>query len=180
VGTSAVALKFWTYNSTKNAREPEAPTKIPIILTGVYFAAALFLTVVLDVLAVDRKLRASDYAPAAFPLLSLAAVALLALRFAHAGAFMSKAARKAQRVAEKDLYTTQPEPQPAPAKRKPPASLDNWRVIYQSANGKYSEVKAKGVQLALERHGFAVEVSDSSLRNWAAEARTKSKEQVNA
>ncbi|MHC4489948.1 MAG: hypothetical protein ACYSW7_12390, partial [Planctomycetota bacterium] len=123
VGTSAVALKFWAYNNAKLTKEPEAPTKIPVILTGVYFVTALFLTVVLDVLSVDRKLRASDYAPAAFPLLSLAAVALLALRSAYTGAFMSKAARKAQRIAEKELYAAQPEPQPAPVEPQPIAEI---------------------------------------------------------
>jgi hypothetical protein len=96
VASSATAIRFWKYNTTKLKSEPPAPTKLALTLTGLYFTAALFLTLVLDTLD-----EAAKFAPIAFVFLSLAAVSLLALRLAHSGAFKSKAERKVQRGIEK-------------------------------------------------------------------------------
>jgi hypothetical protein len=108
VASSATAFKFWIYNSEKLKSEPRAPTKLALGLTGLYFCAALFLTLVLDTLD-----GAAKVAPVAFVVLSLASVSLLALRLAHAGAFMTKGERKAARTAEKNelaiaAVTTEP------------------------------------------------------------------------
>jgi len=128
VSAALVTLRFWAYNGERLKRkEQPAPTWIPAILTGVYFIAAVMLTVALDIFTIPRRQwQAANFAPVAFPLLSLASVLLLALRAAHAGAFMSKAERKAEREIEDARLTAQvveasgqmpaqSAPQPAPS-----------------------------------------------------------------
>jgi hypothetical protein len=50
------------------------------------------------------------------------------------------------------------------------ATVEDWRTIYRASNGDYRQVDADGVREAVELAGY-VAPSDSTLRNWAREAR---------
>ena len=92
----ATALMLYDYNGAKRKTDPTAPTWMALVLGVLYLLATLILVVVLDVWP-----WLATYAPAMFPLLSVAAFALLALRANHRRRLdaitMQKLERKAQR-----------------------------------------------------------------------------------
>jgi len=80
------ALDLYRYNASKRRSDPVAPLALPLVLVGVYFGAAELLTVALDVapkLAAGTVVTLVDWAPAVFPILSVAGMATLALRADH-------------------------------------------------------------------------------------------------
>src|SRR5512139_1682704 len=78
VGILATWLELYNYNQGKRKSDSPAPTWMAGILVALYFATAEALTFALDVWPV-----AAVVAPALFPVLSVAAFALLALRANH-------------------------------------------------------------------------------------------------
>lgn len=68
-------LELWSWNRAKRKAEPAAPVAVGLVLVGAYTGAALLLTVLMG-----QPRTVADWAPAVFPLLSLAAMATLALR----------------------------------------------------------------------------------------------------
>jgi hypothetical protein len=117
------ALTLWSWNREKRKPDPPAPTWIGVVLVGVYFVAAELLTVFLE--TVDGALVA--WSPAVFPVLSVAAVAVLALRADHerrlsevertkAEAKANRARLKAERQRiEREQAEPEPEPPPLPS-----------------------------------------------------------------
>ena len=76
--TVATALELREYNLTKRKSDPVAPFTLAAFMAGSYLVVAIGLTVVLDIVPV-----LAVYAPAVFPLLSLAGVTVIALRNDH-------------------------------------------------------------------------------------------------
>ena len=97
VGISAahVSLRLWLYRKEKTKADPPAPhPALGLLLLVLYFVAALTLTVILDIAAVDR-ITPAHVAPGIFPILSLVSVGLLALKSAEPVAFMNRHLRRA-------------------------------------------------------------------------------------
>ncbi len=78
LATTATAMELREWNAHKRKTDPQAPAQLALGLVGLYFVTALGLTVALDIFP-----ELSTYAPAIFPLLSLAGVTVLALRNDH-------------------------------------------------------------------------------------------------
>jgi hypothetical protein len=78
LGATATALTLRAYNQCRRKSDPKAPFALAATLVGVYFGSVTLLTVLLDTLPM-----LAVYAPLAFPVLSLAGVATLALRSDH-------------------------------------------------------------------------------------------------
>ena len=96
LATTTTALELREWNAHKRKSDSQAPARLALGLVGLYFATAIGLTVALDIFPV-----LSTYAPAIFPLLSLAGVTVLALRNDHRrrieGIQQEKAERRAAR-----------------------------------------------------------------------------------
>jgi hypothetical protein len=88
---------------------------------------------------------------------------------AEAKATIRKQRRSAQESAPVVAEPAQPVEDLAPGK----ATVDDWRTIYRASNGDYRQVDADGVADAVRAAGY-VPPSDSTLRNWAREARGES------
>jgi len=78
VAILATALRLYQYNQNKRKSDPAAPLWIALVLVALYLITAELLTVVLDIVPLVARL-----APALFPVLSVAAFGLLALRSDH-------------------------------------------------------------------------------------------------
>jgi len=76
--TITTALRLWEYNKTKRKSDPVAPFGVAIFLTGCYLVVAILLTIVIDVVEGLRFIS-----PAIFPLLSIMAASIIALRQGH-------------------------------------------------------------------------------------------------
>lgn len=86
LAVTSTALTLYRYNVAKRKTDPPAPLALPIALILLYFIAAELLTVALDIapkLAAGLATTLADWAPAIFPILSLAGVATLAIRTDH-------------------------------------------------------------------------------------------------
>jgi len=90
------ALSLRAYNARRRASDPTAPAAAAFGIVAGYLAVALLLTVVLDVFPSLARL-----APAVFPGLSLAGVAVLALRHDHRARLDSVQAERAERQAQR-------------------------------------------------------------------------------
>jgi len=100
VASGVTALEFWRYNRDRDPdRDPAAPTLIPALLTGLYLAVTEYLSVVLDI--AGHEITAARLAPIAFPLLSLAAIGILAVRYGHGKRLAERAERLAEAAAAK-------------------------------------------------------------------------------
>lgn len=78
LGATGTALTLWGYNRSKRKSDPTAPAGLAVALAGVYFLVVSALVVVIEVLP-----AAVTWTPLAFPVLSLSAVGILALRLDH-------------------------------------------------------------------------------------------------
>jgi hypothetical protein len=77
-------LDLYNYNRTKRKSDPAAPLLLVTVITAGYFLSAEGLTVILDIATKPQnQWIAADFAPAVFPVLSLAGVVLLAVRSDH-------------------------------------------------------------------------------------------------
>jgi len=86
LAVTSTALTLYNYNKDKLKTDPDAPLILPVVLVILYFLAAEGLTVILDVapkLAGGTTTALADWAPAIFPILSLAGVTTLAIRADH-------------------------------------------------------------------------------------------------
>jgi len=75
LASTSITLTLYEYNQTKRKSDPVAPTWLAFGLVMVYFVTTILLAVVLDAIP-----SLAQFAPAIFPLLSLAGVGVLALR----------------------------------------------------------------------------------------------------
>ncbi|MBU0493892.1 MAG: helix-turn-helix domain-containing protein [Chloroflexi bacterium] len=100
LATTVTALELREYNASKRKSDPGAPFGLAAGLVVVYLVVALALTVVLDTVP-----ELARYAPAIFPLLSLAGMIILALRADHVrrlnGIAENKAAAREERAARR-------------------------------------------------------------------------------
>ncbi|GAB4577532.1 MAG: hypothetical protein Fur0022_02630 [Anaerolineales bacterium] len=78
LATTATALELREWNAHKRKVDPQAPVWLAFGLVGLYFVTATGLTIALDIFP-----SLATYAPAIFPLLSLAGVTVLVLRRDH-------------------------------------------------------------------------------------------------
>lgn len=100
LAASVTALELREYNRSKRKSDPVAPLPLLIAIALLYFLIAEFLTVALDLLMRPlSEISAVHVAPAAFPVLSLVGVVLLAARADHARRLADIAADKARRSA---------------------------------------------------------------------------------
>ncbi len=76
--TVATTLELREYNRTKRKSDPVAPFSLAAFMAGSYLGVAIGLTVMLDIVP-----TLAIYAPAIFPLMSLAGVTVIALRDDH-------------------------------------------------------------------------------------------------
>lgn len=102
LATTTTALELREWNAHKRKVDPEAPAKLALSLVGLYFITATGLTVALDIFP-----ALSTYAPAIFPLLSLAGVTVLALRNDHRRRVEGVQQDKAERRTSRRQQTTQ-------------------------------------------------------------------------
>ena len=98
LGLAAVhtALELREYNQARRKTDPIAPAWLAGVMVGGYVIVAIGLTVMLDIIPELARI-----APAIFPLLSLAGVAILALRADHGRRLAAIATEKATRKAER-------------------------------------------------------------------------------
>jgi hypothetical protein len=98
LGLAAVntALTLREYNVSKRKTDPAAPFALAAALVGVYLTVAILLTVALDIVP-----DLARFAPAVFPLLSLAGVTVLALRSDQRRRLEAIASDRAERQAER-------------------------------------------------------------------------------
>ena len=96
LAATATALSFHDYNGAKNKSEPHAPVRLAAGLSFIYFAIAVCLTVLLDIVPM-----AATWAPAIFPLMSLVAVSILALRAGQRNRLAQNLQAKAERAAKR-------------------------------------------------------------------------------
>ena len=78
VAIMATALDLWSYQRDKRKSDPDAPLILAWALVGLYLVAALLLVVMLDLLD-----GLTTWAQAVFPILSVAAFAVVGLRYDH-------------------------------------------------------------------------------------------------
>ena len=126
---SVLALEFYSFNSQKRKDDPAAPFAAALGLLVAYIVTAILLTVALDIVPVLAR-----YAPAIFPLLSLAAFVILAMRQDHAARVATiaadKAADKAQRAKRKaDGLLAKQQAPAAIVATKSPAEKPDWRKL---------------------------------------------------
>ena len=79
VAILATTLTLYSYNRTKRKSDPRAPLWLGMVLVAGYFVAAELLTVVLDI----APSWTAPLAAAVFPVLSIAAFAVLSIRADH-------------------------------------------------------------------------------------------------
>jgi len=118
VAILATTLEQYSYNRGKRKSDPKAPLWIPLLLVGLYFVAAELLTVALDI----APGWVAPLAPAVFPVLSVAAFAVLGVRADHQqrlteieqGKADAKAERerRKQELAALEQPVTEPEAEP--------------------------------------------------------------------
>jgi hypothetical protein len=188
LATIYTALQLRNYNRSRPRKtDPPAPMALPLILSGVYFVAAESLTVVLDVAALPAsQIGAANLAPALFPVLSLVAVIVLALRADHeyrldeiAEAVENRRKERAKRREEEreererlaQIAAEQAQAEViAEEMPKVKAGIAEWREILTQSNGGFAEADAALVADTLESRGFALP-SQRTLQNWALEAK---------
>jgi hypothetical protein len=86
------------------------------------------------------------------------------------GAEAKAAIRKQRRSTQEQAPVVADVPQLAQEQAPDKATVEDWRTIYRANNGDYRQVDTDGVREAVELAGY-VAPSDSTLRNWAREAR---------
>jgi len=122
VAILATTLEQYSYNRSKRKSDQAAPLWIPLILVVLYFIAAELLTVALDI----APGLVAPLAPAVFPVLSIAAFAVLAVRADHQQRLteieQGKADAKAERERRKQ-ERTEPERVATNTEQEPTDSL---------------------------------------------------------
>ncbi len=109
LASTGLALELYAYNKGKRKSDQAAPFVLSVALVGVYFVTALALTVALDIAT-----GLAVYAPALFPVLSLAGVSILAIRIDHRERLTAiergKVERRKKRQEKTDTDRTPTEP----------------------------------------------------------------------
>lgn len=155
-------LDNWTWNRSKRKSDPSAPVVLPVVLLAVYFVSAEALTFGLDI--ASGPVTFAKLTQAVFPVLGLAGVVTLAVRFDHEQRRAEVAAEKAAAKAERARKHVQKLPetgQVLPETSKPePYTWRSFLATYPNM------VEMTGKQIA-EIAG----VSERTGTNWKAAAR---------
>lgn len=127
LGLAAVntALTLREYNAQRRKTDPHAPFAVAAALVGVYLAVAVLLTVALDIVP-----DLARWAPAVFPLLSLAGVTVLALRSDQRRRLAAIASDKEARQAERQAARQE-------KRQAPPARVSSQVSSEVSNNTKF-------------------------------------------
>lgn len=100
---AVTGLDAWTWNRSKRKTDPAAPVVLPVVLLAIYFVSAEALTFGLDI--ASGPVTFAKLTQAVFPVLGLAGMVTLAVRYDHeqrrAEVADGKAAAKAERAAKK-------------------------------------------------------------------------------
>lgn len=124
LATTATAMELREWNAHKRKTDPQAPAKLALGLVGLYFVTAIGLTVALDIFP-----ELSTYAPAIFPLLSLAGVTILALRNDHRRRVERIEKEKADRKAERHAARQTRDDREPESKRVKVDTLDKRQAL---------------------------------------------------
>jgi hypothetical protein len=100
----ATALTLRSYNQERHPGDPAAPFSFSAGLVGIYLSVAVVLTVALDTVP-----GLATFAPVLFPGLSLAGMAVLAIRADHARRLVVVGALRATEQAEAQAEATRKE-----------------------------------------------------------------------
>jgi hypothetical protein len=165
VAVAVTALQLWAYNRERPRKgDPLAPMAVPLVLVALYFLAAELLTVALDLLPGLVAL-----APAVFPILSLAAMALLGVRADHARRVDAVAEvvaeRKRARVearAERTVTTAQSETMTAVQ----PAIVWSFADFARAATAQEIDPAAMTGQQVAELAGVSASTGRRWKRDW--------------
>lgn len=122
LATTGLALDLWRYRKSKRKTDPPAPLALAISLIVVYFIVAIALTVALDI-----NPELARFAPAIFPMLSLAGVSVLALRVDHRGKLAEIERGKTERRQKRN--------QPAKKRQQIPATNTGQETTFQPVIG---------------------------------------------
>lgn len=137
VAILATTLELYSYNRRKRKSDPRAPLMLGLALVALYFLAAELLTVVLDI----APTWTAPLAAAVFPVLSVAAFAVLAIRADHdqrvteiahakADAKAERARKKAERD-ERQMEQRESQVEEKEAELEPPGTMTKAeRVIW--------------------------------------------------
>lgn len=166
LATTATALELRAWNARKRKADPSAPAQLAFGLVGLYFLTAIGLTVVLDIFP-----PLTTYAPAIFPLLSLAGVTVLALRSDHRlrleAVKTEKEARTANRQADVKVSSVKVSNSETQDKPHVDTSAKKQRQLELFLNS-YRENPTMGVTEAARITG----VSRQTVYNWLDELET--------
>lgn len=139
IATVNTALELREYNASKRKSDPSAPFALAVGLTGGYLGIAVGLAVVMDVAP-----ALAVYAPAIFPLLSLAGATVLSLRADHRRRLDAieqekgerRAARASKRASSKASKTVQQSVQEPSSTVQEPSSTVQETVQDVSSTGR--------------------------------------------
>lgn len=163
LATTSTALELREWNAHKRKTDPDAPVNLAYGLVGLYFVTATGLTVALDIFP-----SLSTYAPAIFPLLSLAGVTVLALRSDHrrrvAELEKEKAERKADRAARhaNDVKIDKFDKRQAALSAKKQQQLNILLTLYQAHP-----------ELSVSDAANQMQVTRQTVYNWLEELETE-------
>ena len=168
VGILATWLMLYAYNRDRRKTDPKAAEWLAVLLMILYFLTAEALTFALDVWPV-----AAVVAPALFPVLSVAAFVLLALRADHRrrldAIVAENAERKAQRAEQKAQRDTKVDASPQVPIFQSATEAVRW---WKERNPEWTQTQlaaqvgcaASTVSRALHSHGRATMQTSVPLR----------------
>ena len=156
--TVHIGLRMFTWNNSKRKSDPEAPVWMAGMLGGVYIVATMILIIVLKVVP-----DLAQYAPAIFPLLSVAGVMALALTYQQKKREQDVADEKAEKAAAKEAKEA--DRQPPTANRQPPtAKTEDGATANLSAT---ASAKLHQIRQLAEGGGWATDAELAGLMDWS-------------
>ncbi len=168
IAVTVTALDAYAWNRAKRKNDPAANVVLPVVLCAVYFAGAEALTVLADIVP-----GAARYLPALFPVLGLAGMATLAIRYDQArrvaevadGKAEAKAERRQRKAESATLKSACVAELPQLATQAEP--LPEWRpTSWQAFMAHHPDMADMTGRRIAELAG----VSDRTGRNWKAAA----------
>ncbi len=161
-------LDAWTWNRSKRKSDPAAPVVLPVVLLAVYFVSAEALTFGLDIAA--GPVTFAKLTQAVFPVLGLAGMVTLAVRYGHEQRRQEVKEAKAEARAERARKRVQKLPesgQVLPEVSTPLAVEAEWRPTSWQA---FMAAHPDMADMTGKRIAELAGVSDRTGRNWKAAA----------
>lgn len=166
---AVTGLDAWTWNRSKRAKDPSAPVALPVALLAVYFVSAEALTFGLDI--ASGPVTFAKLTQAVFPVLGLAGMVTLAIRYDHEQRRREVADGKAEAKAERARKRVQKLPetgQVLPEVSTPVTEpLPEWRPTSWQA---FMAAHPDMADMTGKRIAELAGVSDRTGRNWKAAA----------